>query len=460
MTVPVGRNTMAGERSSVQVSVEESGPVERLLSITVAPERLEAERARSARELARKLRVPGFRPGKVPPGYVRKMYPEDVDREAFQAVIPSAYEEAIDREGIAAVGRPDFRDIRTPENEGLVFQARVDVRPEVELKKIEGLRVEVPRRPVTGEDVNRALENLRERASSFRVVEREARAGDFLVIDLCPVGPDGVPNEKGRKVNQPLELREGEIFPEFFHGLQGLGMGEEKEIEVAYPEDQGPEGMRGRSVRYSLRLKEVKERVLPELDDAFAAGVGDFESLEALNRDVERRLKEEEEHAFQREVRGRLVDALIQANPFPVPQSMVETLREAMVRDALGERYDEDTDDGDRIREEARRLLGAAAEREVRRILLFEAIQEREEIRVEDAEVENRLFEIASREGQPPERLRARLEERRGLESIRSALLEEKTVELLKSRSEIETVAAEESEASGGAGASAAGPRG
>lgn len=287
----------------------------------------EVERAieRTARTLARDMRLPGFRRGKVPgPVVLRRLGRDAVLDEAVRGRLGAWYTAAIKAAGIAPIGDPDITlDDMPAEGQPLTFKFEVGVRPKAALGEWRGL--EVPRRePTVDEDeLARQLEQLRERHARLETVDRKAGDADFLVIDY-EGSVDGGPIAGGAARDQLVELGSGRLIPGFEEGLRGATAGQERTVAVTFPDDYGNAELAGRDAVFSVTVNEVKEKQLPELDDDLASDAAGFETLDELREDIAKRLRDNDEQRVEREFREAALDAAVAKAQVDVPEALIE----------------------------------------------------------------------------------------------------------------------------------------
>src|SRR5215204_4004680 len=275
------------------------------VEVEVPTEALERELKTAASQLGREMRVPGFRSGKVPPEVVlRQVGREAVLDEAVRRGLPGWYEEALADAGIQTVGDPQVDLSDLPENGApLAFTIEVGVVPPAQLGEYRGVEVGRREPKVDDQEVQAELERMRESLASLETVEREAGEGDFVVMDY--VGSvDGTPFEGGEGRGQVVELGSGRLIPGFEEQLTGGTAGEERTVELAFPDDYPAEQLAGKDASFAVEVKEVKEKRLPELDDDFAVEAGGYDSLDELRAEIESRIAQAEERASEAGCRG------------------------------------------------------------------------------------------------------------------------------------------------------------
>jgi trigger factor len=296
------------------------------VEVEVPAEALERELKTAASQLGREMRVPGFRSGKVPPEVVlRQVGREAVLDEAVRHALAGWYEEAIADAGVQPVGDPQVDLSDLPERGSpLAFTIEVGVVPPAQLGDYRG--IEVPRRDpkVDDDEVQAELERLRESLASLENVERPAAEGDFVVMDYVgSVGDEQFEGGEGR--GQVVELGSGRLIPGFEEQLKGASPGEQRTVELTFPEDYPAEQLAGQDASFAVEVKEVKQKRLPELDDDFAVEAGGFDTLDELRAEIESRIAQAEERAIEAEFREAAVDAVVEQATIEVPHELVHS---------------------------------------------------------------------------------------------------------------------------------------
>jgi trigger factor len=391
VATPVKTNTTELGDSRVRVEVE------------VPSEALERELQSAAGEIGRDMRVPGFRKGKVPSQVViRQVGREAVLDEAVRRALPNWYEEALHEAGVTAVGDPKL-DLTDLPDEGapLAFSIEVGVVPEAKIGDYRG--IEVPRREpeASDDEVQSELERMRESLASLETVEREAKAGDFVVIDFTG-SVDGEPFEGGDARGYLLELGSGRLIAGFEEQLQGVTAGDDREVEVTFPDDYPAEHLAGKDVSFAVQAKEVKEKRLPELDDEFAVQAGGYDSLDELRDDIAGRLREVQEQQVEGEYREAAVDAVVANAELDVPHELVHSKAHEMWHRTARRLEAQGMDPSQYLqmtgKEEEELVTEAEPEAElaIKREAVLSAIVKAEGIEVADEEVEQALRAAAT----------------------------------------------------------------
>jgi trigger factor len=404
----------------------------------VPPEEVERQVARTAKALGREMRIPGFRKGKVPPPVViRRVGRQAVLDETVREALGRWYADAIGDAKISPVGEPqlDLGDL-PGEGEPLTFTVEIGVRPTAQLGEYKG--VEVGRREPQADDeaVQAELEALRERAARLETADRAAGDGDFVVMDY--VGSiDGEEFEGGAGRDQMIELGSGRLIPGFEEQLRGATAGEERTVKVSFPDDYGAEHLAGKEAEFAVTVSEVKEKVLPELDDDFAVDQAGFDSLDELRDDIRTKLQEADEQQVEQSFREAVVDAVVQDATVEIPDALVEArARELWDRmlHSLGhqgisrEAY---LQISGKSEEELLEEAKPEAERALRREAVVAAVVAAEGIEPSDGDVLDALQASAARENVKVEKLRDRLEQSGRLDDLREDLAARQAIDLL-----------------------------
>jgi len=427
--------------SAVKTNVTELPESRVRVDAEVPAAEVEKRLAQTARRLARDTRVPGFRKGKVPPQvFIRRVGRDYVLDEAVRSAIGNWYADAIGDAGIAPIGEPklDLGDL-PPEGKPLAFSIEIGVRPTARLGDYAGLEVGRREPEVDEERVAHELEHLREQLAKLETVERAAAQGDFVVVDYRgSIG--GELFEGGEGHDQLIELGGGRLIPGFEEQLVGASAGEQRTIDVDFPGDYGAEHLAGKAAQFAISVKEVRARVLPELDDELAADAAGFDTLDELREDVRRRIAEQEERAVEADFREAVLDAAVANATVSVPDALVEAraveLWDQMLH-SLSHRG---------ISKDAYLQLSGKSETEIldeakpdaqlalRREAVLAAVVAAEQIEPSDAELAEALAPNAEREGTRADKLLERVRKAGSLDALRDDVATRKAMELLAER--------------------------
>lgn len=383
---------------------------------------------RAARSLAREMRLPGFRKGKAPPSLViQRLGYGAVLEEALRDSLPEWYERALLASGVNPVGDPSIELVSAPDAEGdpLGFKLEVGVRPKATLGEYRGLEVGRAEPQVPEDVVEREIERVRAGFAKLEPVERAAAEGDVLLIDFEGL-VDGQAFEGGKASDYLLELGGGQLVEGFEEQLSGAAAGEEREVKVSFPDDLPSEELAGADAVFSVQVKEVREKVLPDLDDDFAAEVSEFDTLEELRGDIREKVSEVAADRIEQDFRVAAIDAAVDAATVDLPDELAAARAaerwERVERQlaARGMSPDSYLQMQGKTREEVIEESRPDAERELKREAVLEAIADAEGIEVSEEEMVEALAHAAEHERTTPEKLLRRLEE-----SGRGALVRE-----------------------------------
>ena len=406
--------------------------LKRALEVTVPAAEVDTEVARAVGALQKKVRLPGFRPGKAPAEVIRRRFADDVREDVVRALVKKHLWKRAEEEGLAVASVPDVTEVHFQPGEPLRFKAEFEVAPSFELKEYKGLSVPYQDPEVSEADLDRRLAEIREQHAQYLSVDpRPVEDGDFAVVALESL--EGIPGPPIRRDELMLHIGDPGTVADFSENLRGLTPPLEKEFLVQYPEEYGDERLAGKRVRFRARLKGIRRQELPELNDEFARDLGDYHSLVELREAVRRGLFFERQAAAQRTATDLLVDRLVELHDFPVPEAYIERQLEAQVERHLARLAAEGVDlekvriDWERVRESQRER----AVREVKAALLLGRIADAESIIATHEDVDREVQRLARQEREQVAVVRARLEKEGGLGRIASRIRTEKTLNLL-----------------------------
>lgn len=352
---------------------------------------------------AKKLNVPGFRKGKAPKGIIQRMYGEDVFYdEALNEVYPDEMENAQKEAGIEVVDFQDIEfDLKSIGKDGVEFTVKVTVKPEAEVKDYKGIKVEKTQIAVTAEDIDADIEQMRMRVSTMETVtDRAAQMDDIVTFDFDGY-VDGEQFEGGKADSYSLKLGSNQFIPGFEEQIVGKNVEEDFDVNVTFPEDYHAENLKGKEAVFKCKIHEIKNRVLPELDDEFAKDVSEFDSLDELKADVEKKLTEQREKQAQNEVENKILDVVIENTDVTIPQAMIETKIDDNIRDfsysmqMQGLSVDQYMQYANLTPETLRENYKEQSEKQVKLRLALEKIATVEGLEPTDEDVENQFKEYA-----------------------------------------------------------------
>jgi trigger factor len=423
----------------MQITIEDLSPVEKRVEFELPWTDVAPKLDKAYDSLRKGVRLPGFRPGKVPRALLEKMYRRQVEDEVARELVERSIGQAIRENQIQPVAPPAVAEIEIKPGEPFKFSARVEVRAQVTPKDYAG--VPVSRRPpkVTDEQVQEALEGYRRRMTQFKPVEGRNETGpaDLARVELS--GRVGEHKIKRREVVVDLEDDVGGPLPGLASRLRGkpIGGGAGFEIDYTLPAEGIPAELAGRHVKLGVTIKEVREKQVPALDDELAKDTGEAETLEGLRAKVREKLTETEQQRIKREVERALVKEIVKRNSFPIAPALVDRYAQLIVNRTKNQLammgMDVESFDDERMRREVR----DEAEEEARGAILLQAIAEREGIASTDADVQKRLAELAAARNVSAKQLRADFEKDGRIHQIEAQVREQKTLDMLISQAKI-----------------------
>ena len=420
--------------AAIRWEVEEKAAWRRRLQIHVPASLAVRVRRATVKQFARRSRIKGFRQGKAPDRLIEQQYGPEIDREVIESLLREGVQSGIERSGLDPIAMPEIEAVHWTPGGDLEFAAEFDVRPTIELGRTKGFRIEREAREVSGEDVDRVLERLRHDRAEWRPVDRSAVDGDRIVFDSVPLDHEGRPRDGERIENHRVELGGDSLLPEFEEGLRGLPAGAEKKIQVRFPEDHPNEALRGVTRVFQVSVQAVEERLLPALDDTFAGSLGRFADLSEAREHIRHNLEEELAQQSERQVNEALIDEIIAANRFELPESMVERYLGTMLADREGPLEGRIPSEREA---EVRDLLRPGAERAMRRYLILNQIADREGLRASDEDVDEAIGERIDPAKTSLSAARRDLERTGQLEDLRFHLTMERVFDWLRNHSEI-----------------------
>ena len=417
---------MAIEGAQLQISVEEGERWRRTMSVTVPSGMVSSERRRLTGQLAARVKLPGFRKGHVPSSVVEKRFGDSLSREALDKLIGAAYREALSQQELSPISEGEVGDVQYEPDRDLTFSISFDVRPEIELARLGGFKVERP--PIEGLDnrLEEVLGRLREEKGTWQPLDDgRPEDGDLVAVEIQRI-EDG---EAGEVQPYQLVLGQGDAIPDIEKAIKSLEVEGSGEFLVRFPDDFPNEERRGQEEQLLVRLTSRQGLVVAELDADFAKSLGDFASVDELTEKIRADLEKEAEERAESVVRGKLLDAILEANPFTVPVSMVDRYLESVLGNPEGVSPEKLV--------EAREQISPKAEQAVKRILAIDRLAEIQNLQATEEELDGRIEEIAEKSGDTPAQIYANLQKSERLEALEREITERKVFDFLKEQSEI-----------------------
>jgi trigger factor len=411
---------------NLQVTEKKSDGVERLLQVEVPADMVRQAEEKAVRRYASSARLPGFRPGKAPPAMIRQRFAAAIRQEAVESLIQEAYKQVVGDTEVKLAAQPHVHDVKFNEGEPLTFELHLEVHPKVELPRTQGFRVTRTVRPVTDDSVQEQIDAMREQRATWAPIDDKPIEQDMVTVMLATADDNGqIPDGKEYR----LVLGGGQAIAGIEELIMTLKPGETAEQLVKWPDDFPDESQRSRSKTVRVTLADAKRRSLPDVDDAFARELGEFDSVDALRSAVREDLVNEATREADADVRQKLVDEIIGANPFAVPPSWVSQMVSAYV-----EAYQVPATE----REQFAQRFRAMAERQVRRDLVIETLAEREKLAASESELDDRVAELAARRNADVGQLYASLQKAGRLKEIERGITEEKVFKWLLNQNTVE----------------------
>ncbi len=403
------------------------------LVIEIPTDVVDAEIQKISAKYSRSAKLPGFRPGKVPPKVIKQRFKREILHDVAHELVERAVGEALQERGVEPVGAPDIRDLKLEEGHPLTFKAEFDVVPSFDPGDFS--TIELRRSKVTVEEaaVDQALERLRERAARYEPVESgAAEDGYTLVVDLerQPFNKEGQAGDKEKHEGIPIELGAKANPPGLDDELKGMTPNQTKSFRLRYPDDYAVAELAGTEVAYTVRLHDMRKRVVPQLDDEFAKDLGEFDTLAALRDRVRQDLEAEAREANERQVRNDLLKKLAARVPFPVPGSLVDREIDRRVEDFAHRLMEQRIDprktniDWAAFREGQRE----PANDTVASAIVLDEIVRRDDVRISEAEIDAELEKYAQNTGLTVPAIRARIEQEGGLGRLVAGMRREKAL--------------------------------
>ena len=420
--------------------------VKREIQIEIPAEEVTRQTESLIQKYQKLARLPGFRRGHVPASIIRQRFTEDIKSEVVEALVPRYFRSEAEKLGLKPVSQPRVTDLHIHEGQPLRFKASFEIMPELKVEGYKELRAEKPQVSVTDEEVENALNDLREQHATFTSVEGRALAdGDFAQVSFHgkpkEAEPASIPDMGTKTVHMDdvlVEIGGKNTMPEFTENLRGASAGEERTFEVRYPEDAPDKRLAGKTFTYTVKVNSIKQKNLPELNEAFAKQLGEFDNLEEVRKRIRDGLEAERTHAAEHAAKEKLVEELVKCHEFDVPEALVERQIDIRLERGLRALAAQGMRPEDMKKMDLARLRAGQREQalnEVKASLLLEKIADEEKIEVGNEELDQEIEALAKQSKQTSEAIRARLTRDGALDRIRSRIRSEKTLNFLYQQS-------------------------
>jgi trigger factor len=424
----------------MKVQIENTGPFEKKIFFEIPKEVVSQEVESQYKSLNRNVKLKGFRPGRVPRSILERYYRTQVETEVVSKLIEDSYEKAVEEYRLSPVASPQVLDRNFEAGQDFKYTVTVEVKPEVTVEGYQGLEVEKAAVQVTEEEVDARLKMVQDSHAQLKPVEtdRPLREKDFAVIDFEGT-LDGKPLEGWKAKDHMVEVGSKTMVGGLDQKLVGLPLHQDQDLVIPLPEDYPRKELAGKEIKVRVRAKEIKEKVLPALDDELAKEAGDFQTLQELKDRLRQNLEEQKKARAEQTAKERLLDLLREKHPFPIPKSMIDRQVEVILARTesqlagQGMKLDSANLDPQKLRES----LTPLAEKEVRGRLILEKVAELETITASEADLQQRLEQLAAQMNQRVEAVKSQLQKKDRLEDLRAVIQEEKTLDFLLSQANI-----------------------
>ncbi len=417
-------------------ATETTASTKREIEVEIPTEEVSRETDVLVQKYQKLARIPGFRPGHVPPSIIRQRFSQDIQNDVVDALVPRYFRKETERLGLIPVSQPRVTDLHAHEGEAMHFKASFEVMPEIKVEGYKELRAEHPQISVTEQEVEESLKSLQEQKATFSPVEgRTIADGDYAQVSL-----DGTPkrDEEGAKPvhmdDVLVEIGGKNTMPEFTENLRGAAPGDERVFEVNYPQDFSDERLRGKTFTYRVKVNAIKQKALPELNDDFSKELGELSTLNEVRQRIREGMEHDRRQAAEREAKDKLLAELVRRNDFEVPEALVERQIDVRLERGLRALAAQGMRSEDMKKMDLARVRVGQREQalqEVKASLLLEKIADVEEIIVGDEEIDREIEALAGQTDQAPDAIRARLTRDGALDRIRNRIRNEKALDFL-----------------------------
>lgn len=418
----------------MEVSVESTGALERRMRVQIPSEQVESEVDKRLQSVGQRAKLKGFRPGKVPMKVVRQQYGAEVRQDVVRDLLQSSWVDAIKEQQLEPAGGPKIDDISAEPGSNMEYTAIFEVYPEIKVDNVDKLKVSRPEVEIQPADIDSMLERLREQNASFEPVERPAAEGDQVKVDFHGT-KDGKAFPGGHGENVDVVLGEGRMIPGFESGIEGMSAGEERDIEVTFPDEYPVEDLKGQKANFHLKAHEVAERRVPEIDDEFVKKFGiESGGVDALRDKIRDNMQRELDENVRTKLKNQLMDQLFEANPVDVPAALVENEVQRVREDTLRRMGINDPKQApdlpnDMFEEQARKRVGLG--------LLIGELIKREEIKADEERVQQKLEAITASYGESEQMIRAYRANADAMRQVESLVLEDQVTDWLLERADV-----------------------
>jgi trigger factor len=411
----------------LKVKISQPESWKRVLEIEVPKEDVDAIYNEKMATYKKKLSLPGFRPGKVPLALIKSRFGKGVFAETVDDLVQKNFEAACKEHGISPITRGALSNLKGDEGTDVSFSIETEIDPPIEIKSYDKLKIKSSPNKIKDEDVEKAVEDLRERTAEFKDLDLPAKKGDFVSIEYVKVVIDGEERKDFKNPSYPIELGKGQL-KDFDKGLMGHGAGETVEISLKFPKDFSGEALAGKLGDFTVKLSKVAEKILPEFNEELLKKLGDFTTIDALKEHVRKDLEQQEDQRSKNDAYNGAIDTLIKNNPFDIPPSRVEDYIDHLMEEmARYRRVGEPVPS----REETAEKYKDSATRALKRFRIIDFIAAQEKIKATQEEVDKEIEKIATLYKQSFEQVKQAFRQNGTTNKIRADIREQKTLDFL-----------------------------
>lgn len=426
----------------MKVSVNDVTGCTKEITVEVPSETVQTKMDSIYHRISQEAKIPGFRKGKVPLDVIKKQYKAAAREEMVQNQLPEFFRTVLIEQKIDPVAQPQITHLQFDEGTPMKFVATVEIKPAFELKNYKGLTVKKDKTEVSEEDVDKAVENLRNQMAQLVPADRAAQGDDWVLIDFEGKIDDKV-FEGGKASRYPVLLGSQSLLKDFEENLIGLKAGDSKTFKITFPADYGKKEISGKEAEFTVKLHEIKEKKLPTLDDEFAKDGGKAENLKELREKLEAQIKHSKETDQRSKMIEQIGEKLIAEHKFDVPASLIQLEQQRLVQQGV-ERLRSQGIDANQLPDEQKKQfvegMKPVAEKNVHLALIVEKISVTEKVKTEEVDIDAYIQKVSGNVNQPIDVVRRYVQQQGNMDSIKDWIQYEKTLDFLIAQSKIETV--------------------
>lgn len=409
----------------MKTTVSEPSSWQRTIHVEIPAEEVGRQFDEKLEKYRKEIKLPGFRPGRVPRDIIRGRYGSAIHAEVVENLIQTSFQDACREKGVAPVSEPKLQDVQAKQGEPVSFSIEVEVEPDIDIKGYDKLKVKVAPKKIKSSDVDQALRDLRERMAELNDLDRPSKKGDLAMIEYLAVTVDGQPRGDFKNPTYPIEIGAG-AFKEFDRELVGKQPGDEFEATVKFPKDHPNPELAGKTGEFKVKVAKVQEKIVPEVNEEFVKKLGDFADEQALRDHIRQDLERQERERVKKEAHEKAIDTLIKNNPFEVPPSRIKAYLDASYEDAQNYMRGQAPE-----KEEFDEQYRETAVKALKRMRIIADVAKKEKIKATQAEVDEEIRRIAGMYNQEFEQLKQAFRQNGATTRIRHDIQDRKTLDYL-----------------------------